>query len=157
MALIIVHLHIINLHLPNSTIFQCIFKIFQLIVGFSKMVFFSLLKYPANSNLKISKCPDLSKILHPIRPHKVTIKVVYKNITLFQFQLIILYLLIKHIYTTGKKSVHSSVKNVILTQQFQSHVQRCFLPILFQDWTNQGKVSWFSATLVNLPIFKLQL
>ena len=55
------------------------------------MVFFSFLKYSVNPNLEISKCPDLSKILHPIRPHKVTIKVVYKHFTLFQFQLIILY------------------------------------------------------------------
>ena len=55
------------------------------------MVFFSILKYSANSNLEISKCPNLSKILHQIKPHKVTIKVVYKYFTLFQFQLIILY------------------------------------------------------------------
>ena len=56
------------------------------------MVFFSFLKYSANSNLEISKCPNLSKILHPIRPHKVTIMVGYKHFTLFQFQWIILYM-----------------------------------------------------------------
>ena len=75
----------------NQFYFQYIFKTFQIIVGFTKMVIFSFLKYSSNSNLWISKCPDLIKILHLFRPHKVTIKVVYKHFTLFQFQLIILY------------------------------------------------------------------
>ena len=34
-----------------STIFQCIFKIFQIIVNFSKLLFFSFLEYSANSKV----------------------------------------------------------------------------------------------------------
>ena len=43
--------------------------------------------------------------MHPIRPHKVTIKVVYKHFTLFQFQLIILY---EHLYIVTKTKTHSN-------------------------------------------------
>ena len=37
----------------------------------SQKLFFSFHKNSANSNLKISKCPNLSKLLHPTSPHKV--------------------------------------------------------------------------------------
>ena len=46
MALIIVHLQMHpSLHLPICTIIQCIFKIFQIIVDYSKTVFFLFLNF----------------------------------------------------------------------------------------------------------------
>ena len=72
-ALITVHLQMHpSLHLPIWTIIQCIFKIFLIIVDFSKTVFFSFLNYFSNTNLYISKFPFLSEILHAILPYKVT-------------------------------------------------------------------------------------
>ena len=46
---------------------------------FKNGIFFSFLKYSAISNLEISKCPNLSKILHPIRTHEMNFFSVFEK------------------------------------------------------------------------------
>ena len=63
LALIIVHLQIHpSLHLPISTIIQCIFKIFQIIVDFKKIVYFFFLHFFQIQIYKYQNCPTSVKI-----------------------------------------------------------------------------------------------